>query len=193
MKRFLCWTALSVLLVGGFGVWWWSAWRVEHSQDTNILTATRRYGMDPALIKAVIWKESCFNPRARGRVGEAGLMQLQDVAAQEWAEAERCYPLAEERLFHPLTNVMAGTWYLRKVLRRYARTDNPVAYALAEYNAGRANVVKWSQGASATNSTAFISSIGFPATRDYVLSIQQRRERYLRDFPPIAANGRTPR
>ncbi len=183
MKRFLCWVALSLLVAGGLGIWWWSAWRIEHSQDSNILAATRRYGMDPALVKAVIWKESRFNPRVRGKVGEAGLMQLQDAAAQEWAEAERCYPLPEERLFHPLTNVMAGTWYLRKVLRRYARTDDPAAYALAEYNAGRANVIKWSQGASATNSAAFIDAIGFPATRNYVLSIQQRRKRYLGDFP----------
>jgi len=58
MKRFLCRMALSLLVAGGLGIWWWSAWRIEHSQDSNILAATRRYGMDPALVKAVIWKES---------------------------------------------------------------------------------------------------------------------------------------
>jgi soluble lytic murein transglycosylase len=55
---------------------------------------------------------------------------------------------------------------------------------LADYNAGRANVLKWTKGAAATNSAAFVEQIGFPGTKDYVLSIQKRQERYRRDFPP---------
>jgi soluble lytic murein transglycosylase len=163
---------------------WWRAWRLEHSQDRRIYAAARRYGVDPALIKAVVWRESYFNPEARGRAGELGLMQLMDPAAQEWAEAERCYPLPESRLLDPATNTLAGTWYLRKMLRRYRLTDNPLPYALADYNAGRANVLKWTKGAAATNSAAFVEQIGFPGTKDYVLSIQKRQERYRRDFPP---------
>ena len=89
-------------------VWWWH-WRLEHSQDRPILAAARRYGMDPALVKAVVWRESGFNPRALGRAGEIGLMQLMDAAAQEWAETEHAYPLPEEHLFHPATGKRHGT------------------------------------------------------------------------------------
>ena len=48
---------------------------------------------------------------------------------------------------------MAGTWYLRKLLRRYPRADDPVVYALADYNAGRTHVLRWNKGPAATNVT----------------------------------------
>jgi len=41
--------------------------------------------VEPALIKAVAWRESKFDTHARGRAGEIGLMQLREEAAQEWA------------------------------------------------------------------------------------------------------------
>jgi soluble lytic murein transglycosylase len=170
-------------------LFWWRHWRLEHSQDGPILAAARRYGMDPTLVKAVVWRESGFNPRALGRAGEIGLMQLMDAAAQEWAETEHAYPLPEEHLFHPATNTLAGTWYLRKLLRRYARCDNAVPFALAEYNAGRGNVLKWAQGSAATNSAAFLERIGFPGTRAYVGAILARRGRYRGDFPPRTATN----
>src|ERR1043165_6858468 len=61
----------------------------EHSQDAAILAAARKYGVDPALVKAVVWRESWFNPHAKGRKGEIGLMQIREEAAGEWAKAER--------------------------------------------------------------------------------------------------------
>ena len=48
-------------------------------------------------------------------------------------------PTAE--LYDPAKNTMAGSWYLRKLIGRYGNTDNPLAYALADYNAGRNNVL----------------------------------------------------
>ena len=59
-----------------------------------------------------------------------------------------CRTFAHEHCFDPGTNTLAGTWYLRKLMRRYAQTDNPLPYALADYNAGRGNVLKWNQGAA---------------------------------------------
>jgi soluble lytic murein transglycosylase len=87
-------------------------------------------------------------------------------------------------LFDPAKNTLAGAWYLRKALRHYAHTDNPFPYALAEYNAGRASVLKWAGGAAATNSVAFIEQIGYPSTRRYVKSVLQRYKHYKPVFPP---------
>lgn len=164
--------------------WWWWQGRLERSQDGPIRAAAQRYGMEPAVIKAVVWRESHFNPKARGRAEEIGLMQLQDAAAREWAEAEHLQVFEHEHCFDPGTNTLAGTWYLRKLLRRYAQTDNPLPYALADYNAGRGNVLKWNQGAAATNSATFIERIGFPSTRDYVRSVTRRYAYYRPLFPP---------
>lgn len=173
------WLALLCVLavVGLAGYCWRGNW-LERSQDAPIRAAARRYEVEPALIKAVVWRESRFNPSARGRAGEIGLMQLQEVAAQEWADAEHIEHFEHEQCFDALTNTLAGTWYLRKLLRRYRGSDNPVPYALADYNAGRGNVLKWNGAEAASNSAAFIAQIGFPATKAYVESVLQRRERY---------------
>ena len=157
---------------------WWHGHRIDHSQDSVIRAAAARYGVDPSLVKAVVWQESRFNPSIRGQAHEIGLMQLQDAAAHEWAEAEHIRGFEHEHCFNPLTNAMAGTWYLKKLLRRYDKTDNPVPYALADYNAGRGNVLKWNSGEAATNSAAFIQQIGFPGTKAYVKSVMARYQHY---------------
>ena len=55
-------------------------------------------------------------------------------------------------------------------------------YALADYNAGRGNVLKWMKGNAVTNSAAFIGQIGFPSTRDYVRAVQRQRLKYAGQF-----------
>ena len=172
------WTCILLFLLGGLAAYWWWQGRLERSQDGPIRIAAQRYEVEPALIKAVVWRESHFHPQARGRAEEIGLMQLQDTAAREWAGAEHLQGFEHEHCFDPGTNTLAGAWYLRKLLRRYAKTDNPLPYALADYNAGRGNVLKWNQGMAATNSAAFIKQIGFPGTKDYVRSVIGRYSYY---------------
>ena len=186
-KRFKRWARWLLAIFFAYGLWaFYEHWRTsrENSQDEVILAAAERYDMDAALIKAVVWRESWFDPWATGKAGETGLMQVSDLAAQEWADAEQIPAFAYSQVFNPATNTLAGTWYLRKALRRYAHTDNSLPYALADYNAGRANVLKWTGGTAATNSAAFIGQIGFPSTREYVKSVLQRYEHYKPVFPP---------
>jgi soluble lytic murein transglycosylase len=121
-------------------------------------------------------------------------MQLRELAAVEWASAERISSFEMEHLLDPDTNTLAGTWYLARLLKRYQQTDNPVPYALADYNAGRANVRRWlkDNAAATTNSTAFRSVIGYPMTRRYVESILNRRELYRHDFPLMSLGAAKP-
>jgi soluble lytic murein transglycosylase len=183
VKRFSPWLVLIPLVLGGAAAyWWWSGW-LERSQDGPIRAAAERYRVEPALIKAIVWRETNFNPKARGRAGEIGLMQLQEIAAQEWADAEHVLRFDHESCLDPRTNTLAGAFYLKKLLRRYARTDDPVPYALADYNAGRGNVLKWINGPAATNSVMFIEQIAFPGTKDYVKSVMKRFQHYRPLFP----------
>lgn len=160
------------------GLYWLGLYWREHRFDTEINAAAKRYQMDPALVKAVVWQESRFNPHDRGAAGELGLMQVREDAAMEWASAEHLIPFDFTGCLDPATNTLAGTWYLKKLLQRYRQTDFPMAYALADYNAGRGNVLKWNVGAAATNSAAFIAQIGFPGTRAYVRSVIKRYGKY---------------
>jgi len=173
---------IAALLVLAFLADQWRRAHLESSQDKNILAASKKYGVDPALIKAVVWRESRFDPRARGTKGEVGLMQIMDGTGREWATAQHVTLFSKFILFDASRNVDCGTWYLHKLLARYPRTDDPVPYALADYNAGRGNVLKWMTGGAATNSAAFSQQIGFASTRDYVQSIMNRRTRYVAQF-----------
>jgi soluble lytic murein transglycosylase len=164
--------------------WWWWQRRREHRFDAEILQAARRYGMDPALIKAVVWRESRFREDAQGTAGEIGLMQIRPAAAQEWTAAEHVLGFQVEHLRHPGTNLLAGAWYLKKLMSRYPRVDDPLPYALADYNAGRTHSLRWGQGLAATNSAQFVGNIGFPATQLYLQEVLQRRARYQVEFAP---------
>lgn len=175
-----------VLLVDAIGGWFYYLWQREHSQDTVIRAAAARYGVDGALVKAVVWRESWFDPEARGKAGEIGLMQIREPAAREWAEAERIAGFHHEHILDPGSNTLAGAWYLAKLLRRYPHTDDPLPYALADYNAGRGHVLRWNHGAAATNSQQFLAQMTFPGTRRYIETVVERRTRYRDEFSTIS-------
>jgi soluble lytic murein transglycosylase len=168
---------LALILLTAVTCLWWQN-RLERRFVPQLEAAARRYSVDPLLVRAVAWRESRFHPEARGAKGEMGLMQVQEVTAQEWADAEHVAAFEHGSCLDPGTNAMAGAFYLGKLLKRYSGTDNPVPYALADYNAGRGNVLKWKSGAAGTNSAAFVSQIGFPSTRRYVKSILRRYAYY---------------
>jgi soluble lytic murein transglycosylase len=156
----------------------WRKESVEMRFYPEITGAAKRYGVDPALVRAVVWRESRFQPHVRGAAGELGLMQIQEIAAQEWADAERNEGFDHSHCLNPQTNVLAATFYLSKLLKRYRHTDDPVPYALADYNAGRGNVIRWNKGTASTNSAVFIEAIGFPGTKHYVKSVVRRQKLY---------------
>jgi peptidoglycan lytic transglycosylase len=172
------WVLAACLVLDGLLLYFYWHQKRERQYDAVIVAASQRYRVAPALVKAVVWRESAFDGRARGRAGEIGLMQITEPAAMEWAQAAKLRDFRHAELYDPAKNTLAGSWYLRKLIGRYVNTDNPLAYALADYNAGRSNVLRWIKGAGATNSTAFIKQIDFPGTREYVKSVLSRYEHY---------------
>ena len=57
--------------------------------DVLIRSVAEEHGVDPMLVKAVVWRESRFDPRKVGTAGERGLMQLTEGAASEWVRENR--------------------------------------------------------------------------------------------------------
>lgn len=98
------------------------------SYDNLIDQASRQYGVEPALIKAVIRQESAFNPDAVSHAGAKGLMQLMDNTGRGLGVTDP---------FDPVQNIHGGTKYLANLLRKY---DGQVEIALAAYNAGPGRV-----------------------------------------------------
>jgi soluble lytic murein transglycosylase len=177
------WWLFGIIAIGLIlGIYQRTRIKREHSQDGVILAAAARYGVEAALIKAVVWRESGFNPRVTGRSGEIGLMQLMPGTGGDWGRAERLKEFKPSHLYDPAWNSMAGAWYLRQQLHRFRSTDNPKVYALAAYNAGPVHALRWSKGAGATNSAIFLAQIDYPMTRDYVVSVLERYKRYREEF-----------
>ena len=92
--------------------------------------ASRKYDVDPVLIKAVIETESFGNPHAVSPAGAQGLMQLMPRTASE---------LGVDNPFDPAQNIMAGARYLRQLLDRY---QGDLRLTLAAYNWGMGNLEK---------------------------------------------------
>src|SRR3989454_8100326 len=63
-------------------------WRFREQRYHQLIeTVAAQYGVDKFLIKAVIRRESQFDPFVYGRAGEIGLMQVTEGAGREWARA----------------------------------------------------------------------------------------------------------
>ncbi len=145
--------------------------------DVLIGNAAEKYGVDPLLIKAVIWRESRFTPSKIGTSGERGLMQVGEAAARDWAAANKIEVFVYADLFDAKTNIDAGAWYLSRGLERWKDRDYPVSFALAEYNAGRSRVEKWA--ANGANSSAMLRAASGGSARQYVDDVVRRYQRYL--------------
>lgn len=115
--------------------------RVEAHAD-EIHQAARESGVDPALLAAIMFKESRGRPNLVSSAGALGLMQLMPSAAADAARKLGLPEPTEEELLNdsPL-NVRLGARHLRWLL------DNsegmPLEQILVTYNAGRQKLFRW--------------------------------------------------
>lgn len=98
--------------------------------DSIIESTAAKYGIDPALVKAVMTAESGGNPSARSSAGATGLMQLMPATARG---------LGVSNPLDPAQNIEGGTKYLKGQLDRF----KDINLALAAYNAGPGAVRKY--------------------------------------------------
>ena len=106
--------------------------RRTRAQYAELIEETARtYGVDSALIHAVVSVESAYRVAAVSKKGAGGLMQLMPETAQRYGVADR---------FDPVQNIRGGARYLSDLLKMFS---GDMRLTLAAYNAGENNVIKY--------------------------------------------------
>lgn len=197
---------LAVVAAVAGGIFWLMAEDAEYEArallalgdyrkyDDLIRDAAARHNVPPELVKAVIWRESRFQPAKVGAQGERGLMQIMEPAAADWAKSEKIETFAPTDLFDPKVNIEAGTWYLSRALSHWSTRDDAMPFALAEYNAGRTRVHRWIKDSGRGETAAaqdLQAAMDFPGTKSYVAGVMARYD-YYRRRGEFAAPGPAP-
>ena len=150
----------------------------RHAEKTDI---------DLTVLLALARQESAFNPKAISPVGARGLMQLMPATARRTARNIRVPQPSLVGLLYAPTNIQIGTYHFRELLDEF---DEHKVLAYAAYNAGSHRVKEWIKGASGMDTIAWIETIPFYETRNYVKNVLAFQQVYasLLDTPtPVLA------
>jgi membrane-bound lytic murein transglycosylase B len=121
---------------------------------SEIRDSSQRFGVEEAIVRAIIHAESAFRPNARSHKGAQGLMQLIPATAKRFGV---------EDAYNPGQNINGGVQYLAFLLKRY---KNDLSLAAAAYNAGEGAVDRY-KGIPPYNET-----------KNYVIRVGQLADRY---------------
>ncbi len=169
-------------------------WLLAYPQGfwPSINAASRRYGMDPYFVAAIIREESQFRTDAVSPAGARGVMQVMPSTGEWIARAAGIAGFDRSRLFEPDTNITVGTWYLSRLMQRF---QGDLYRVSAAYNAGPEAVAGWASSVDSGDPVAFVEAIPYMETRSYVKRVLRNYAEYRRLYgesgmttqPPIAS------
>jgi len=139
--------------------------------------ATEKH-LEPALIAAVIYAETKFDPRPSS-AGAQGLMQILPQTAEFLARRSGATTFSVTDLATPEVNIAYGSYYIRYLMDEY---HGSVMLALAAYNGGETNVNRWLVSARDRGRTLTVSDIPFAQTRAYVEKVLGAQRDYRRTY-----------
>lgn len=135
--------------------------------------------LDPALIAAVIYAETKFEPRTSS-AGAEGLMQILPQTAEFLARRSGATTFTTADLSTPQVNIAYGSYYLRYLLDRYGGHE---MLALAAYNGGETNVDRWLLAQREQGRALTVSEIPFAQTQAYVEKVLRAQRQYRQTYP----------
>lgn len=170
--------------------------RENNEYNKYIIEAASTYGIDEALIKAVIKKESSFDPNARSKKGAYGLMQIKEDAykdvkkkcSNEWISKCSVDWTFNQAKKDPRYNILTGSGYLAIMIERYK--GKGLDFALAAYNAGP--TPKWDCDKSTKDERCPIAKYGIPPsqeTTDYITKVNSDYNYFSKGNPILSAEG----
>ncbi len=151
-------------------------WAYPEPHSALLAPSARGFGVDPALLLAIMRRESSFRQEVRSVAGAEGLLQLRPVTAERLASLLRVPGGVGLRLAEPGVGIGLGAHYLGLLQARFAE---PVV-AVAAYNAGPRPVAEWASARAGMPLDAWVESIPYRETRQYVKVVAANWDAYRR-------------
>ncbi|RME44924.1 MAG: hypothetical protein D6795_17245 [Deltaproteobacteria bacterium] len=130
--------------------------------------------LDPWMLTALMRTESHFDPQARSPAGALGIAQIMPETGRRLARALGLAPFSPDMLFDPEVSILLAAHYLRRLLHILG---SPLP-AIAAYNAGEAKVAEWLSQWGDLPMDAFLESMRYAETRNYVRTVTRDWLRY---------------
>lgn len=136
----------------------------------------RRANLDPLFVLALIRRESRFDPYATSGAGALGLMQIMPSTGREVARSLGRRNISSQGLYLKDINLDLGIHYLIQQLYRFGGRPE---MALAAYNGGPTNVLRWKKGLKEPlDIDLFVERIDYSQTRSYLKMVLKDYVRY---------------
>jgi soluble lytic murein transglycosylase len=129
---------------------------------------SKKYGISPELIYAMIRQESGFREDVTSSAGARGLMQLVPYTAGVVSKENKIAYSNQSQLFLPEKNIHIGVAYLKQLSKRFS--NHPILIAAA-YNAGPKQVVYWLKTHPPKEIDVWIETLPWQETRNYLKNI----------------------
>ncbi|NJN17747.1 MAG: transglycosylase SLT domain-containing protein, partial [Oscillochloris sp.] len=133
--------------------------------------------LDPRLFYALLRQESLFDPNATSWVGARGLAQVMPETGQGIAQNLGVSDFSLNDLYRPAVSIRFGSFYLGQ---RIQDMNGSVHGALAAYNGGLGNSMRWAGGSTVADPDLFVELIDFPETKGYVQAVYRFYAEYRR-------------
>ncbi len=171
----LCWVALAC-----FGLYYMYNKRYVYPLKYKEIVCEYAdyYGLDRALIFAVIKTESSFNPNAKSKKGAIGLMQITKKTGDYIAQK---LGVEKYNLLDSNDNINFGCYYIKYLYARFKDMDT----ALVAYNAGEGNVSLWLMDKNLSSDGKTLESIPYKESREYIKKIHKNFEKYKKLYKKI--------
>lgn len=137
----------------------------------------QEYGVDEALLYALIECESGFDKNAVSSVGAKGLTQITPETFK-WLQTKTGESYDEEALFEPEISIKYGAFFLGLLLDEFEDTKT----ALAAYHAGRGQVNKWLVNPEYSADSKKLDNIPFEDTSAYAEKVMKVKYLYVKIY-----------
>jgi soluble lytic murein transglycosylase len=138
------------------------------------------HGLDPLLLAALVRQESLFEPTAESYAGARGLGQVMPATGSGIATSLGVEDFGLEDLFRPSVSLRFGAYYLGAQLQRF---DGQILIALAAYNGGPGNALRWLDAAG-EDTDFFVEVITAEQSRLYLQRVYEQYAVYERLYRP---------